>query len=174
MNKQELKDKFIRAFSFVYQRLPDEVEAAMLDIVPRVAEQPFYINRKTTAITDFASSVFTYFENNDKLHALMKHPLRFTKNQIASAPVPAQYNDVINRSMPGEGAKGMGIINIESLEGIGGLIYSAPVTTTKTETTKETTAEGAKAAGISTTTIILIVVGILVVLGIVIYYTSKN
>ncbi|MCX8015645.1 MAG: hypothetical protein N2748_06445 [candidate division WOR-3 bacterium] len=169
MNANEVKNRLFRVLKFLYQVNPDKADAALLEIQPSIAEQPFFINRKTSNIDDYVNAVLTYLNKYDKLKALSNYPIQINTAELSGKQVPANYAEVINRSMsaPGAGAKGggSGLINIGSLEGLSDVLFAPSETTTQTKTETKSDPAAVKAAtGLSTTTIIIIVVVVIALL----------
>ena len=179
MNVQRLKNKLTKYLKFIYQNDATQGDALLLYATENlIAQQPFFLQRHSLNLDEFVNTTVDWLLRMDKDNSFLRRLAEFNINVANFQTVPSDYAQIIQaqtsaRGVEGiEGARGGGaIINLESLEGIGGILFTP---SEKQEVVTTTTKPSEVAAQKQNTATIIIIVIALVFLFAIIYFVSKK
>ena len=187
MQTDVLKNKLFKFIKFVYENDASQGDAMLLYATNNIiAQQPFFIARHSSNIDEFVRTTIDWLIGVDKDLSMLKRLATYNINVANFRLVPSDYAQIIAarissregvrdittaRTTSGEGMRGGSIINLESLEGLGGLFYTPKETKTETKTITKPSVAAAKQA--NTTTIAIVLVSVLFV-GLLIYFLTKK
>jgi len=176
MNVQRLKNKLTKYLKFIYQNDATQGDALLLYATENlIAQQPFFLQRHSLNLDEFVNTTVDWLLKVDKDNTFLKRLAEFNINVSNFQTVPSDYAQIIQSKATAEGSElargGGAIINLESLEGIGGILFTpSEKQEVVTTTTKPSEIAAQKQ---NTATIIIIIIALIFLFGI-IYFVAKK
>ena len=177
MNIERLKNKLKKYLKFIYQNDATQGDALLLYAAENlIAQQPFFLQRHSLNLDEFVNTTVDWLLKVDKDNTFLKRLTEFNINVSNFQTIPSDYAQIIQARTIAESSElarggGGAIINLESLEGIGGLLFT-PAEKQEVVTTTVKPSEVATQKQ-NTATIIIIIIALVFLFGI-IYFISKK
>ena len=176
MNIERLKNKLKKYLKFIYQNDATQGDALLLYATENlIAQQPFFLQRHSLNLDEFVNTTVDWLIRVDKDNTFLKRLAEFNINVSNFQTVPSDYAQIIQSKVTSESSElargGGAIINLESLEGIGGILFTP---SEKQEVVTTAIKPSEIAARKQNTAIIIIIIIALVFLFAIIYFVAKK